>query len=155
MTLTIRQGHYVDLYGIVGVLHRGLAEMAEHWPVPEPEYPYALHHMLDCIASGLVIVAAEGEGKVVGVMVLEPGHWPWAPKAAFLQNVHFCIDPEARAGGTAKRLVEAATVLAKSRGLGLKISTCFGGSEAETKDAFVKSLGMQYIGGNFMSKATD
>jgi GNAT superfamily N-acetyltransferase len=154
MAVTIRQGLYVDLYGIVGVLHRGLAEMAQHWPVPEPEYPYALHHLLDCIATGLTIVA-EDEGRIVGVLVLEVGHWPWAPSSGFLQNVHFCVDKAARAGGTAKRLAEAAKGLAGDRKMAIKLATCFGGSEAETKDAFVKSLGMQYIGGNFLSKPTE
>ena len=146
--MTIRSGHYDDIFEIEALLIKARDEI-DLKDNPHQETPYIYHDLIHQAEAGLLIVAEDG-GYVCGVMALATSHWPWNRKQGqHLINNHFYVDPEYRRGGTARKLLEAAKVVARERGMPLRIDLMGAGSR-ELKDRFCEMSGLRYLGGIFL-----
>lgn len=146
----VRSAQLADLMGVVATLERALL-LAEH-PLPQPEYPYAMHYTLDLIGRGLGWVALHA-GSIVGVILLDQYTTPWNRQAPHLENVHFWVEPRHRKGGTAERLLDAAKAHAQAQGLPLRVRVTYGSSDAPLVSRWLQAQGFAYVGGNFALKA--
>lgn len=145
----IRPAHYDDIMGIVTTIEHARQSMTRH--VPEAEYPYAMQYTLELIGQGQcwVVVASE---TIVGVAMLEQRHWPWNRRAAFLENVHFWVEPAYRRSGVAAKLLRAMREKALDMGLPLRIVLSFPDGAEAVKDRWARMQGLEYTGGAFWCK---
>ncbi len=148
----VRRAHHDDVSGIYKTLIQALTEARVQLPAPDD--PYCRQYTHDLIDQGLVWVAVDPRGQVVGVLMLGWSRWPWtAPaniEAHFLMNEHFWVEPSWRKGGTAAKLLAAAKARARGLGRPLWLDLTYGADGAsEEKDRFVRSMGFGYCGGKF------
>lgn len=144
--ITVRPARYDDILDVEALLVQTRDEI--DIAIPEHELPFALHDLLHQAEAGLLIVA-EDAGYICGVVALGIHHWPWnRQQGRFLTNHHFAVDPEYRKGGTAKKLIDAAKMIAKARNIPLRIDL-MGGGDREAKDRFMQMMGGRYLGGQF------
>lgn len=149
--IAVRPACFEDAFGIRDTLLDALS--AAETPYPRPDMPYAVQYIMDLIAQDLVAVA-ECAGRIVGCIVLSYARWPWVhpsnPAGIFLQNDHFWVEPTARRGGTAVKLLSFAKKKSDALKIWLSIDLSSLDASTEAKDRFVKSQGFVYIGGKFM-----
>ena len=87
-------------------------------PGPNPERGYAWFLGTQLELDDVVILVAEGEGRVLGYVyaAVEPQSWKeLRDKAGFIHDV--VVDPDGRRRGVATALVEAAVVWLRGRGM--------------------------------------
>ena len=132
---------------------------------PTPEYPAALHVLLDRISDRMIWLAVEPDGKgesVVGMILLRLSSYDGAPSQKYLETCNFYIVPDARSKAledgrsAAAGLIEAAknvsvmASVAVNQWLPLIFGIDFGDDRVELKEALVERNGFKRQGANFI-----
>lgn len=144
-TILIRTARPADVTAIYGLLLNSYQEMA--YVMPPPLEFHAFAWILRTMESGRVYLAERG-GQAVASVGLRQQTWEWNPTKPFLQDVWFYILPDARRGGTARGLMQAAKKLSEETKLPLFMGITTGTSP-DLKERFYAMQGLQYLGGFF------
>lgn len=163
MTLHIRQAVYTDLFAIDALLRKGREESGEKFP--NPEYPAALHVILNRITDRMIWIAYEedeqGRAKLVGIMAMRLNAHEGAPSQNFLEVTHFYLLPEARSKSDANGKPAASTLIecakqssvAASAALQKWVPLMLGvnfGDRVELKEALIERHGFERTGSNYI-----
>lgn len=151
----VRPASFEDTFAIVESLRVGFSEVDT--PYPREDVPYVYQAMMDQIAKGLVAVAGNAAGVVVGVLVLDETRWPWthpSNKAGYhLYNQHWWVEPTARKGGAGLKLLDWAVARAEQVGLPLMIEMACLDASTDAKDDLLRRKGFKHLGGKFFRES--
>lgn len=143
--MIIRESTIFDHTGILLCIIKWIDESPINYPTPNKALSEWVHNVL---MNGYCVVAEE-DGYIVGTTGFSFSHLPWNNEEWILNNEWLHVDSEYRKGGTAKRMIEMGKAFAASKNLPI-ITGVLNGTELTKKERFLRMIGFQHVGGNFV-----
>ena len=131
---------------------RLIAAWHDETPISYPawEENASIQWIAGVLTKGVAFVSIdESSGKIIGSVGFSGQHYPWNETVWVLECEWFYVNPEFRSGGAAVKLVEMAKDFADDNDSPLILSI-IQGLDAELKDRFISTCGLDYVGGTFV-----
>lgn len=144
--ITLRAAHAGDAGALYDVLLDYFSDPSCPWPRPLGLEGEAW--VSELCHEGASIVA-ECDGWIVGSVGLEISNFPWNSQARHLFGHWLYVVPEFRAGGTGRRLIEAAKAVARTNHMNLLMGSIWG-YRPEQMNRLMQTMGFRLVGSAYL-----